>query len=198
MLGHHGRFEKHCCFEPAIRAPLIVRAPGVTKAGTATAALTEFIDIAPTILERAGVPVPESVQGQSLTKVLTGETKRHRERVFVEYSENEEACVFTDRWKLIYGTGARKREDGYQTGKPLPGRTVQLYDRQNDPDETTNLAAQPEQAERVKSMTATLAEHLKRTARQPELLPKTDDVHALLAFCLQPHDVPSPPAKKKK
>ncbi len=196
MLGHHGRFEKHCCYEPAIRAPLIVRAPGVTKAGTSTAALTEFIDVAPTILDRAGVPVPKSVQGESLTNVLNGETKTHRERVFVEYSENEEACVLTERWKLIYGTGARKREDGYATGKPLPGRTVQLYDLQTDPDETTNLAEKPEHAERVKAMTAVLAEHLKRTAREPKLLPDTTNVHELLAYCLQPRDVP-PPAKKK-
>jgi len=196
MLGHHGRFEKHCCYEPAIRSPLIVRAPGVTKAGTSTSALTEFIDIAPTLLDRAGVSVPESVQGKSLAKVLTGEAKTHRERVFVEYSENEEACVFTDKWKLIYGTGARAREDGYATGKPLPGRTVQMYDLANDPDETTNLACKPEQAERVKELTATLADHLKRTAREPKLLPKTDDVHELLAYCLQPHDVPSPARKK--
>jgi len=54
MLGQHGRFEKHCCFEPAIRAPLIVRYPGHIAHGRSTNALTEFIDIVPTITEFCG------------------------------------------------------------------------------------------------------------------------------------------------
>jgi choline-sulfatase len=196
MLGHHGRFEKHCSFEPAIRAPLFVVSPKLTKPSTASSALVEFIDIAPTILETAGVPVPASIQGKSLTKLLRGDATQHRERVFVEYSENEEALVRDDRWKLVYTTGARQREDGYQTGKPLPGRKVLLFDTQTDPEEMINLAEKPEHAERVKVMTLQLADHLKRTAREPNLIPKTEDVHALLAHCLQPRDVPNPQPKK--
>jgi arylsulfatase A-like enzyme len=194
MLGHHGRFEKHCCYEPAIRAPLIVRMPGVTKAGSSNTALTELIDIAPTLLERAGVKVPAEVQGKSLTKVLSGEAKKHREFVVVEYSENEEACIRTDEWKLIYTTGSRKREDGYATGQPLPGRVVRLFDLTADPEESTNLAAKPDQVERVTELMAALAEHLARTAREPKAVPAVIDVHELFANLLQPRDVP--PAKK--
>jgi len=135
------------------------------------------------------VDKPEGVQGRSLAPLLRGTAKAHREQVFVEYSENEEAAVLTERWKLIYCTGKRKRQDGYKTGRPLPGRTVQLFDRDNDPDELTNLAKKPEHAKRVEEMAKLLAEHLKRTAREPQLLPKDGDVHALLEFCLQPRDV---------
>lgn len=189
MLGHHGRFEKHCCYEPAVRAPLLVRLPGVTKAGTSNSALTEFIDIAPTLLESCGVKVPDAVQGKSLLPVLSGKVAAHRERVFVEYSENEEAMVRDARWKLVYTTGARKREDGYETGKPLPGRVVQLFDTEKDPDETTNLANKPEHAGRVSELTAALEKHLTATAREPKLIPKTDDVHQRLSQLLQPRDV---------
>lgn len=189
MLGHHGRFEKHCCYEPAVRAPLLVRMPGVTKAGSSTSALAEFVDIAPTLLEACGVKVPESVQGKSLLPLLSGKAVAHRERVFVEYSENEEAMVRTDRWKLIYTTGARKREDGYETGKLLPGRVVQLFDMQTDPNEMTNLANKPERADRVKQLTETLEKHLTATARESKLIPKTDGVHERLAHLLQPRDV---------
>jgi choline-sulfatase len=189
MLGHHGRFEKHCCYEPAIRAPLIFRIPGVTKAGLHTEALTEFIDIAPTLLERCGAKVPDTVQGQSLVKVLSGQATTHRERVFLEYSENEEAAVRTEKWKLIYTTGKRKRDDGYETGKPLPGRVVQLFDLKSDPDETTNLAGKPEHAKLVSELTASLADHLTKTAREPKLIPTTDDVHAKLEHLLQPRDI---------
>jgi choline-sulfatase len=191
MLGQHGRFEKHCCYEPAVRAPLIVRWPGHVKPGRTTAALVEFIDIVPTLLEACGRPVPDAVQGKSLGGVLAGEKKEHREHVIAEYSENEEAMIRTGRWKLVYGTGKRQREDGYATGRPLPGRTVLLYDEENDPDEMTNLAKKPEHAKRVEELTARLAEHMRRTARQPELIPK-GDVHAVLEHCLQPRDVTAP------
>jgi choline-sulfatase len=189
MLGQHGRFEKHCCFEPAVRAPLVLRFPGKIKSDQSSRALVEFIDIVPTVLTLCGEKIPPTVQGRSLTPLLEGQTDRHREQVFVEYAENEEAMVRTARWKLIYCTGKRERQDGYTTGKPLPGRTVRLYDLENDPEEMKNLAALPEHARRVAEMTNQLAEHLKRTARQPEFLPKDGDVHALLEHCMQPRDV---------
>ena len=189
MLGQHGRFEKHCGYEPAVRSPLLIRFPAKVKARQSTEALVEFIDIFPTVLDFAGVPIPTNVQGKSLVPVLTGRTKQHREQVFIEYSENEEAYLRTERWKFIYSTGKRQREDGYATGNPLPGRTLQLFDLTHDPDELTNLAQRPEYSKRVADFTAQLAGHMKRTARQPELLPQTDDVHALLEFCLQPRDL---------
>jgi choline-sulfatase len=192
MLGQHGRFEKHCCYEPAVRAPLLLRLPVRIEAKRSTAALVEFIDIVPTVLQLCGVAVPAGVQGRSLVPLLEGKAKRHREHVISEYSENEEAMVRTERWKLIYCTGKRARKDGYTTGRPLPGRTVRLYDMNNDPDEMTNLAGKPERRRLVDDLTRQLADHMKRTARQPELMPKTDDVHALLDHCLQPRDVPPP------
>jgi choline-sulfatase len=201
MLGQHGRFEKHCCYEPAVRAPLLVRWPEPASRerkrpeGQNTKALVEFLDIAPTMLDFCGAAAPASMQGKSLAPLLRGETKQHRDHVIVEYAENEEAMIRTERWKFIYGTGKRARQDGYETGRPLPGRTIRLYDEENDPDEMTNLAGKPEHARRVADFTAQLAEHMKRTARQPELIPKEGDVHAVLEFCLQPRDVKAP-AKK--
>jgi choline-sulfatase len=192
LLGQHGRFEKHCGYEEAVRCPLLVRYPGRVKPGGQTAALVEFIDLFPTILDYAGLPTPANVQGRSLLALLAGRTQRHRDQVFIEYSENEEACVRTERWKLIYCTGKRLRTDGFATGHPLPGRTVQLFDLEQDPGEMTNVAARPENAELVVRLTAQLAEHLKSTARQPELVPQTGDVQAVLDYCLQPSDHPSP------
>ncbi len=192
MLGQHGRFEKHCSFEPAIRAPLVMRLPGRIKTGRTSEALVELIDVAPTVMQYCGAVIPTLVQGRSLVNLLEDTTDRHREQVFVEYAENEEALVRTDRWKLVYSTGKRERQDGYTTGRPLPGRTVRLYDLATDPDEMHNLAGSPEQAARVNKMTGLLADHLKRTARQPELIPQSGDVHALLEHCLRPHDVAPP------
>jgi choline-sulfatase len=192
LLGHHGRFEKHCLFIEAVRAPLLISAPRrrdpLPPRGRATPALVEFIDLVPTALDYCRVPIPQTVQGLSLKPLLEEAAVNHRDQVFVEYSENEEAMVRTQRWHLIYGTGKRARQDGYATGRPLPGRTVLLYDVEKDPGQTTNLAKRPEYAEVVAELTRRLAEHMRRTARQPELLPQ-GDVHAVLEFCLQPRDV---------
>ncbi|HEY7327079.1 MAG TPA: sulfatase-like hydrolase/transferase [Gemmataceae bacterium] len=195
MLGQHGRFEKHCCYEPAVRAPLLFRWSEQLKAGQSTNALVEFIDIVPTVLDYCRVSAPATVQGKSLTPLLRGETKKHRERVVVEYSENEEAMIRTERWKFIYCTGKRERQDGYTTGRPLPGRTIRLYDEENDPEEMTNLADKPEHARLIADFTTQLAEHLKLTARLPELISKDSDVYSVLDFCLQPRDVKLPTKK---
>jgi arylsulfatase A-like enzyme len=189
MLGQHGRFEKHCCYEPAVRAPLLLRWPGQIKAGQNTKALVELLDLAPTVLDVCRTSIPAPMQGKSLMPLLRGKVQRHRDSVVVEYAENEEAMIRTARWKFIYGTGKRERQDGYATGRPLPGRTIQLYDEDNDPEETTNLAGKSEHTRRIADFTAQLAEHMKRTARQPELIPRDGDVHAVLEFCLQPRDV---------
>ncbi len=192
MLGQHGRFEKHCCYEPAIRAPLVMRFPAEVKSRQSASALVEFIDIAPTVLELCGMNVPPLIQGTSLVALLQGKTKRHREHVFVEYAENEEAMICTERWKLIYCTGKRARQDGYATGRPLPGKTILLFDQEKDPEEMTNVAGRPENAKLLTELTNALAKHMKRTARQPELIPQSSDAHEVLDICLQPRDVTAP------
>ncbi|MBN2293009.1 MAG: sulfatase-like hydrolase/transferase, partial [Pirellulales bacterium] len=55
MLGHHGRFEKHCSFEQANRAPLLLSYPGKIAAGRHTDAFAQFIDIMPTVLDFCGL-----------------------------------------------------------------------------------------------------------------------------------------------
>ena len=189
MLGQHGRFEKHCGYEPAVRSALLLRFPNQVKPGQSTKALVEFVDLVPTLLEFCDLKIPAKVQGRSLAPLLLGKSTTHRDQVIIEYSENEEAYLRTDRWKFIYGTGERAREDGYATGQPLPGQTIQLFDLDKDPEELTNVAKRPENTKLVTQFMVQLAEHLERTARQPELIPKTGGLEEVLEFCLQPHDL---------
>jgi choline-sulfatase len=189
MLGQHGRFEKHCSFEPAVRAPLIMRFPGTIYPGDSTSALVEFIDIAPTVLEYCGVERPEAMQGRSLAPVLEKKSQRHRDEVFIEYSENEEAAIRTDRWKFVYTTGKRERQDGYTTGRPLAGRTIRLFDLEDDPDEMTNVADRPGNAPLVATFVQKLTEHLRRTAWKPIETSPSDDVDAQIDDLLKPYDV---------
>ena len=185
LLGEHGRFEKHCCYEEAARAALIARFPGVTRPGTATDALVELIDVVPTLLDLCGVAVPPVVQGRSLVPFLRGETADHRSHVVVEYADNAEGMVRADRWKLIHSTGRRDRMDGYELDT-LPAPSTQLFDLAVDPCELVNLADRPEHGETVAALLGILADHCRATDRDPGSIPTVGGVQAVLDHCLLP------------
>ena len=70
MLGQHGRFEKHCFYEPAVRIPLIVRWPGHLEGDRRIAELVEMVDILPTILHLLQLPAPPGLQGIDLEPLI--------------------------------------------------------------------------------------------------------------------------------
>jgi choline-sulfatase len=186
LLGQHGRYEKHCSYEEAVRAALIMRMPGVIPSERATSALIELIDIVPTLLGLCRVEIPRNVQGRSLVPLLRGDVLSHRDHVVVEYADNAEVMLRTDRWKLVYSAGNRRRRDGYALGAIPPGRSLCLYDLSYDPGETKNVAGCPENAAIVESLLSLVADHIRRTDRDADLVHQTDDVHTLLATGLLP------------
>ena len=103
-----------------------------------------MVDILPTILQLLRLPAPPGLQGIDLEPLIRDKPgARGHDVVFSEYLENEEAMVRSARFKLIVGTGRRLRQDGYQTGKPLPGPYQRLFDLVDDPGETSDLADDP-------------------------------------------------------
>jgi len=79
-LGEHGLWCKHANFETSVHVPLVIRAPGMPT-GRSTAALSEFVDLYPTLCELAGVPGPDHLQGASAVPLLAGETGAATRRV---------------------------------------------------------------------------------------------------------------------
>lgn len=191
-LGQHGRFEKHVCYEPALRVPLIFRWPGHISSGTVVNDFTESIDVPPTILEMLRAEAFAVNHGQSLSSYLrTGQSRNPRQSIFTEYLENEEACVRTDRWKLIYCSGRRLRRDGYMTDNPLPGRTISLYDEQSDPGEFVNVAAQ--HPEIVSHFSAEILAIFRATHPDANSEPRHLDDYGAIDWYLRPRDAkPSP------
>lgn len=201
LRGYHGRFEKHCLYEQAVKVPLLVRLPKRLPAGREVTAMVELVDLFPTLMELAGEAKPSNLHGRSLVALAKGEANaKGREYVFSEYLENEEAMIRSERYKLIVGTGARERQDGYENDKPLLGPTIRLYDEQEDPQELVDLSRKPE-------LGGIIAEHRKalfdrltttRDGIKPEL-PNGLDELAAIHWCLVPRDVtPIRPAAKKK
>ncbi len=88
FVGDHGWYDKRFMYEPSLRVPLIIKAPGA-PAGQVTPAMAMNIDLAPTILDYANVARPASMQGQSLRPVLTGPPPPDwRKSVYYSYYEN--------------------------------------------------------------------------------------------------------------
>jgi choline-sulfatase len=185
-LGQHGRFEKHCCYNPALRVPLIMRFPGRIKRGV-THDFTESIDVAPTILDLLGAEPLPLAHGRSLRPYLEGRRPpAPRDHIFSQYLENEEACIKTDRYKFILCSGRRKRTDGYETDNPTPGRYIRLYDFKNDPDEFTDVAAKnPEVVARLQRR---MLERFRATNPDAPQLPKGLDERESIEWFLRPRD----------
>lgn len=89
-LGEHGWFDKRFMYEESYRTPFIVSYPKTIDEGTVSEALTMNIDIAPTLLEYAGVQVPDDLQGRSLKTVMNNQGKEPedwREATYYHYYE---------------------------------------------------------------------------------------------------------------
>jgi len=138
-LGSHGLLGKQNVFEHSMRTPLIIAGPGLPK-GKSTAAFTYLFDIFPTLCELAGVPAPAGVFGESLRPLWDGSKEQIRDTVFLPYIQVQRA-VRDERWKLI-----RYPKLGFS----------QLFDLQNDPDETQSLYDDPARAPDIARLTAAM------------------------------------------
>jgi choline-sulfatase len=191
-LGQHGRFEKHCGYDPAMHVPLIMRMPGRIREGHRVNEMTEHIDVTATICDMMGLDPMPVQHGQSLRPYLEG--RRHgspRDHVVSQYFENEECFVRTGRWKYIFCTGSRKRTDGYLIDNPVPGRYERLYDHQSDPGEFTDVASK--QPAVVRQMQDLLLTRYRKTHPDAASEPGNVSREDALAWYVRPRD--AAPAK---
>jgi arylsulfatase A-like enzyme len=188
-LGQHGRFEKHCGYEPALRVPLIMRYPGRLHTGVVRD-LTEHIDVPATIVDLLGLDPLPVTHGQSLRPYLEGRRPEHpRDHIFSEYLENEEAYIKTLDWKYILCSGKRARKDGYEIDNPTPGRYRRLYDLQNDPGEFTDVA--PKHPDLVSKFEGLMLDRFRATHPDREKEPQRLTREESIEFYLRPRDAPA-------
>jgi choline-sulfatase len=181
MLGHHGRFEKHVMYEPAVRVPLIVRWPGKLPSCHRSDELVETIDLFPTLMTLMGLPIPSPVQGHDLSPLFRDEPgAQGRDNVFSEYLDSEEAMIRTGRYKLVVGAGQHDRKDGFTTGRAPEGRSVRLYDLHTDPDENVDLAHEPSMQTRVVELKRLMLERFRETWREGLARPRATNDDAEL------------------
>lgn len=146
FLGEHGLAGKWYPYEESIRVPLIVCDPRLPRRvrGRRCADWALNIDLAPTILSTAGLPVPQRMQGEDLSPLLAGRDGPRREAFYYDHRlgiptiRKCEALV-TPRYKYIRYT------------EPDPAYE-ELFDLQTDPHEVNNLAGRTEHADRLAAM----------------------------------------------
>jgi arylsulfatase A-like enzyme len=139
MIGEHGLIDKRNAYEPSVRVPMIVWAPGMVPKGVTNPAVVRNLDLAPTFLDIAHVDKPQQMEGKSFLPVAEGkiDEKAWNPGDFVyeyywEWSFPQTPTTFAierDRVKYIQYHGVWDMEE--------------LYDLKTDPDEMHNLIEDP-------------------------------------------------------
>lgn len=139
------RERKGSAYEGGTRVPFLVRWPGRVEAGRQVDRIAAHIDVVPTVLEAAGIDVPDSrFDGVSLWPLLSGETAPEAwpdRTIYLQNHRgdtpqlNRNASARSQRWKIVQPLGKA-------TDPMPPGAKFELYDMSVDPGETNNLAEQ--------------------------------------------------------
>ncbi|MEJ2112709.1 MAG: sulfatase [Flavobacteriaceae bacterium] len=151
-LGEHGWFDKRFMYEQSLRMPFVIKYPNKIKSGTVINDIVSNIDLAPTVLDLAGVAIPEEVQGKSFLSQLEGKANSEwRQSMYYHYYEypfwhhvQPHYGIRTDRYKLIHFY--------YDVD------VWEFYDLKNDPNELNNLIESESHQELIKKLKEDLNE----------------------------------------
>jgi arylsulfatase A-like enzyme len=168
-LGDLGLYDKRFMYEPGLHVPLLVRGPGVKK-GSVPEQFVANIDLAPTFLDLAGLPVPDSMQGRSIAPLLRGESPQDwRTSFYYRYYHDPghhntlaHLGVRTATHKLIHYW----KQDAYE-----------LFDLTADPHEQRNLLHPPGDAQNP-AIATKFTEMKGELARLQQHYKDTDDLYA--------------------
>jgi iduronate 2-sulfatase len=151
-LGEHGSWCKHTDFEIDTNAPLIISVPGMKNQGTKTRALTEFVDIYPTLCELCELSKPDQLEGISFVPLIKNPERPWKKAAFhlwveAKYRFDLEAQIIgyamkTDRYRYIEWRHTKSGEI----------KARELYDHQIDPQENRNAVDDPKYANTLKEL----------------------------------------------
>ncbi|MBE7538974.1 MAG: sulfatase [Opitutaceae bacterium] len=211
-------FAKFSCYPNGTHTPLIVRWPGSVGPQQTNDEMIAGVDLAPTLLEAAGITPPAEMDGRSFLPLLKGERQSRRDRVFTAFYSTllremvPTRAVQTRRYVYIFNRwadGATQCQNEFYKGPALPAMIAsartdpavaqrvihflfrapeELYDVDRDPDSLHNLADSLEHRETLELLRRDLEEWMRRT--NDPVLP---DFRAMLAGRLPPMGGPPDP-----
>ncbi len=158
-LGDHGQWCKHTNYEQATRVPLIIAAPDF-PGGNRTTEPVGLIDIYPTLCQLTGLPTPTGLDGVSLVPLMKDAAADVRDYVMSQYPRGDKMgyALRNDRYRLVswFDTGDMRPADGSEAILQ-----VELYDYEQDPLETRNLADDPSYRDVSRQLSAQMMAYLK-------------------------------------
>ncbi len=158
LWGEHGLIDKRCAYEESIRIPMLAHCPNMITSGSRCEQIISNIDVAPTLLQLAGVTAPAAMDGRSFLPLLKQTATypvQHNSLLYEYYWEPafpQTPTTFSlrdERYKLIQYHGIWDSDE--------------LFDLQEDPAETTNLIHRPEHQRQAAAMRRRLHERLLET-----------------------------------
>lgn len=171
MLGDQNLWRKAYGYEQSAHIPMLMRAPsgmGLGAAGQVMSNPVEIRDVLPTFLDAAGAPIPESIEGRSLLRLVKSKGEGWREYIDLEhnicYSPEIHWNGLTDgNWKYLYH--AMHGEE-------------QLFHLKTDPNELNDLSGAPEYTEQLRHWRGLLVQHLQergdKWVRNGKLVPRPE------------------------
>jgi len=205
---------KATVYDSGIKTPFVVKWPGKVKQGSSYGGLGSTIDLAPTLLEMAGIEKPGQMYGKSFVPQLQNPSLPGRDLVFGERNwhntDEHIRCVRSENYKLIVNayielppglTGDYYKSpawhslrDGHTAGtlkdhqKQLfqaPRHKVELYDVKNDPHELVNLADSSAHLKEAEPLVKALKKWMDETNDYPpNQRRRMDDIDRISAFPL--------------
>jgi N-acetylglucosamine-6-sulfatase len=156
VFGEHGLIDKRHMYEESMRVPFLAWCPGIITPGSVIEELIQNIDIAPSVMDVAGLDTPERMDGQSFLPILQGKKTPWRDSAFYEYYWERNFPhtptthgVRTNRYKYIHYHGIWDIDE--------------LYDLRNDPEEMNNLIDSPEHQDLIKQLNNRMFEWLEKS-----------------------------------
>jgi len=179
--GEHGLGDKRSCYDEALRIPLVVRYPRKIAKGTVRDEMVLNIDLAPTLLDFAGVAPAPTMQGRSWKPLVTGEPVADwRQSFFAEY-------FFETTYPQTPNVFAVRTTNAKLIKYPGHDEWTELFDLAADPYETKNLARDPAHRELLSQLSA----EYDRTAKEADF--------RIPAYADKPGDAPAKkPGKRKR
>lgn len=156
MFGEHGLIDKRTAYETSMRVPMLAHCPDLIKPGTVVSQVVANIDVAPTLLEVAGLEAPDYMDGKSVLPFLKGQSQPWRKGLLYEYYWERNYpqtptmhAIRGDRYKYIHYHGIWD--------------TDELYDLRRDSAEMNNLANSPDHQPIVKRLNKELFDLLEQS-----------------------------------
>jgi len=160
-LGEHGSWCKQSNYDIDVHVPLLMRVPGLSSAGGRSNRLVELVDLFPTLCDVAGIEIPDNMEGTSFKPLLLDPELEWKSAAFSQFHRNPRVTPDGKRYMGYSMVTPRYHYVEWRFWNHIRGvagdlAAVELYDRENDPDENRNIAEFKENVQIVEQLSRQL------------------------------------------